>query len=72
MGFNEDDRIRRKNRVHDFVYTEYSSLKDKGFTESDIRSHFESNYSDTQFRNEILLTINKIVGRNNDEGISSN
>jgi hypothetical protein len=67
MGFSEDDRIRHKNRVQNLVHDQYTSLKDKGCTDSDVLSYFDINYRDTPFRNEIFSTINKIVGRSNDE-----
>ncbi len=67
MGFNEDDRIRKKNRVQNLVYSEYTSMKERGYADSDILSHFEINYGETPFRNEIFSTIDKIVGRSNDK-----
>lgn len=42
MGFNEDDRIRRKNLKYNLSYDLYSSLRKAEFTDSDILSFVET------------------------------
>ena len=67
MGFNEDDRIRQKNLVHNYAYNEYERLSSLGFTTSDMLDHFEHTIKNPFIRIKILSTIEKIVGRNHDK-----
>jgi hypothetical protein len=73
MGFYEDERIRAKNRVHNDAYQEYNSLMSQGYTDADI-THIctLALESSNKNRNDIFLTVLKIVGRSNDEGSNTN
>lgn len=70
MGFYEDDRIRSKNRLSNAAYAEFSAMRRMGFTDEDIvkACHLYLNTNKDFTRNEIYLTVLKIVGRSREEG----
>lgn len=72
MGFYEYDRIRAKNKINNEAYAEYERLLSNGFNHNDIATLCKTNTTgnDNSSRNEMYLTILKIVGRSNDEGSS--
>jgi hypothetical protein len=41
LGFNEDDRIRNKNKKYDKAYETYENLKKIGLSDLDIISHVQ-------------------------------
>ena len=64
MGFNEDDRIRSKNKLHNEAYEEYLKLKSQGYTDEDVTYYCQTQLDNTSTntRNEMYSTIMKIVG----------
>jgi hypothetical protein len=61
-GFYEDERIRRKNVVHNAAYEEVQRLKGHGLTDSDIMGVCLDPTKDAVIRNEIYSTMLTLVG----------
>jgi len=73
MGFNEDDRIRSKNRTINCAFEIYDNLYAMGYSAADIKAHAEykmTTETDSR-RNEIYLAVIDIAGRSN-EGSKGN
>ncbi len=73
MGFNEDDRIRFKNRVNNTAYQLYENLRREGLSNSAIEQYATdmSTVKSDLNRDEIYLTVLKIVRRSHDSDIST-
>ena len=61
MGFHEDDRIRRKNKLYNDAYDTYSLLKSFGHSDAEIVTECNKLISHG-IRNEIYSTVIRIVG----------
>jgi len=63
MGFNEDDRIRAKNRVINCAYEIYDNLYALGYSAADIKAHAQLKMSTDvdPRRNEIYLAVINIA-----------
>ena len=71
MGFHEDDRIRRKNIVHNEAYDLVEQLRGMGATDSDIVESIKLMQL-LNNRNEIYSTVLKIVGGSRNENTIKN
>ncbi len=70
MGFNEDERIRRKNRLQNQAHDYYAKLSGEGLSDDAISSLMSDliQTDPTNPRNDIYQTVLKIIGRiNGDE-----
>ena len=70
--FNEDDRIRSKNRTINCAFEIYDSLHAMGYSSADISAHATHKMqTETDFyRNEIYLAVIDIA-RSQDEKVST-
>jgi hypothetical protein len=70
VGFNEYDRIRSKNKIHNEAYECYVNLKQTGLSDQDILGmckNLSSLDNKKSFRPEIISEIEKIIGRKKHE-----
>ena len=60
MGFNEDERIRRKNLIHNEAYFRYARTKKAGFSNLDILSEAEMSLIHVSDESEIKI-LNAVI-----------
>lgn len=70
MGFNEDDRIRSKNRVINCAFEIYDGLYAMGYSAADIKAHaeFKMQTEADPRRNDIYMAVIDIAGRTCEKG----
>jgi hypothetical protein len=66
MGFHEDDRIRRKNSIHNEAYEAYRTFKGFGRSDAEIITECTALIK-CGIRNEVYSAVLKIAGGDLDD-----
>ena len=64
MGFNEDDRIRNKNKHHQEAFDLFEGMKAMGFSYQEIINHAQEalKTSTDEYRNDVFRAMLRIGG----------